>query len=67
MGDGTLRKKLSQFTLDDDDILWWADVAKRAKLIIPCASVLEFLALVYSTYGHPGVGRTTILLREQYV
>lgn len=49
--------------LNDDDILWWADVAERANSILRRTLVPGILAPVHSNYGHPDVARTTILLR----
>ena len=35
-------------------------------MAIPRAQVPGVLALVHSTYGHPGVGRTPLMVKGKY-
>lgn len=53
--------------IDDNDLLWHApkDVPKREapRLAILRSLVPEVLALAYSTFEHPGVAKTTLVVR----
>lgn len=49
-----------------DDLLWSAPQREAPKLAIPRALVPDVLALVHSTYGHPGEVRTLLLVKGRY-
>ena len=51
--------------LDHNVLLWNTPFGGEPKLAIPRALVPGVLALVHSTYGHPGVARTLLLTRAK--
>ena len=56
----------ADYVLDDNDLLWNAPLGEEPKLAIPRALVPGVLALVHSTYGHPGVARNLMMVRGKY-
>ena len=52
-----------EYLLDDEGVLWYAPKGEDAELAIPRVMIPGVLALVHSTLGHPGVARTTLLVR----
>ena len=52
--------------LDDEAILWYSSKGEDRKLAIPRMMIPGVLALVHSTFGHPGVARTTLLVQGKY-
>lgn len=54
------------YLLDDEGLLWYAPKGADPKLAIPRVLVPGVLALVHSTFGHPGVARTTLLVQGKY-
>ncbi|CAN0591494.1 unnamed protein product, partial [Laminaria digitata] len=50
--------------VDDEGILWHTHNGEDPKLAIPRAMIPGVLALVHSTFGHPGVARTTLLIQS---
>ena len=65
-GDRQTPEGTANYILDDNDLLWNAPPGGEPKLAIPRALVPGVLALVHSTYGHPGVARTLLLTRAKY-
>jgi len=55
-----------EYLLDDEGLLWYAPKGEDPKLVIPRVMVPGVLALVHSTFGHPGVARTTLLVQGKY-
>ena len=55
-----------EYVTDDDGLLWYAPPGFILRLVIPRSPVPGILALVHTTYGHPGVARTTELTRRKY-
>lgn len=53
------------YQVDDNDF-WNTTPGEESKLAIPRALVPGVLALIHSTYDHPGVGRTLMLVRGKY-
>ena len=51
---------------DDDRQLRYAPLGSVLRLATPCSLVPGILAFVHSTYGHPGVARTTELTQRKY-
>ena len=58
-------ERTPDYVLDDNDLLWSAPPKTKLKLAIPRALVPETLALVHGTYGHPGITRTLLLVRDK--
>ena len=54
------------YVTDDDGLLWYAPPGSILRLVIPRSLVPGILALVHTTYGHPGVARTTELTQRKY-
>ena len=52
--------------MDDEGILWHIPDGEDPKLAIPRAMIPGVLALVHSTFGHPGMARTTLLIQSKY-
>ena len=55
-----------EYVTDDDGLLWYAPPDSTLRLAIPRSLVPDILAFVYTTYGHPGVARTTELTQGKY-
>ena len=51
---------------DDDGRFWYAPPGSMLRLAIPRSLVPGILALVHTTYGHPGVARTTELVQRKH-
>ena len=64
-GDRQTPEGTANYVLDDNVLLWRAPVGGAPKLAIPRALV-PVLALVHSTYGHPGVAQTLLLVKGKY-
>ena len=54
------------YVADDDGLLWYASPGSILRLAIPRSLVPGILALVHTTYGDPGVARTTELVQTKY-
>ena len=54
------------YVTDDDGLLWYAPPGSMLRLPIPRSLVPGVLAFVHTTYGHPGVARTTELTQRKY-
>ena len=56
--------------MDDEDIIWYAPKVENSKLTIPRVMKPGVLALVQntlgSTFGYPGVARTTLFVQGRY-
>ena len=57
-------EKIGEYVLDDDRLLLYK--GEDPKLAIPRVMVPGILALVRSTFGHPGVARTALLVQNKY-
>ena len=55
-----------EYVTDDDGLLWYAPPGSILRLAIPRSLIPGILALVHTTYGHPGVARTTELTQRKY-
>ena len=55
-----------EYLPDDEGLLWYAPKGVDPKLPIPRVMVPGVLALVHSTFGHPSVPRTTLLVQGKY-
>lgn len=55
-----------EYLLDDEGLLWYAPKRADPKLAVPRVMVPGFLALVHSTFSHPVVVRTTLLVQGRY-
>ena len=55
-----------EYVTDDDGLLWYAPPGSILRLVIPRSLVPGVLAFVHTTYGHPGVARTTELTQRKY-
>ena len=55
-----------EYVADDDGILWYAPPGSILRLAILRSLVPGVLAFVHTTYGHPGVARTTDLKPRKY-
>ena len=55
-----------EYVTDDDGLLWYAPPGSILRLAIPRPLVLGVLGFVHTTYGHPGVARTTELTQGKY-
>ena len=55
-----------EYLLYDQYILWHASNDEDPKLAIPKAMIPRLLALVHSTFGHPGVAGTKLLIQGKY-
>ena len=55
-----------EYVTDDDGLLWYAPPGSILRLAIPRSLVPTVLAFVHTTYGHPGVARTTELTQGKY-
>ena len=55
-----------EYVTDDDGLLWYAPPGFILCLAIPRSLAPGILALVHTTYGHPGVARTTELTQRKY-
>ena len=55
-----------EYVTDDDGLLWYAPSGSILRLAIPRSLVPGVLAFVHTTYGHPGVARTTELMQGKY-
>ena len=51
-----------EYLADDNSLRWYAPPGSILRLAIPRSSVPDSLALIHTTYGHPGVARTTELV-----
>ena len=65
-GDRQTPEGTVNYVLDDNHLLWSTPQGEAPKLAIPRALVPGVLALVHSTYGHPGVARTLLLVKGKY-
>ena len=65
-GDRQSPEGTANYVLDGNDLLWSVPRGETPKLAIPRALVPGVLALVLSTYGHPGVARTLLLNKGEY-
>ena len=54
------------YSLGDEGIFWPARKGESPKLAITRAMTTGVLALVHSTFGHPGVACTTLLVQGKY-
>lgn len=52
--------------LNDGGIPWRARKGKDPKLAIPKVMIPGLMALVHSTFDHPGIARTTLLVQGKY-
>ena len=55
-----------EYVTDDDRLLWYAPPGSIVRLGIPRSPVPAILTLFHTTYGHPGVARTTELMQRKY-
>ena len=55
-----------EYVTDDDGLLRYAPSGYILRLAIPRSLVPGVLAFVHTTYGHPGVARTTELTQTKY-
>ena len=55
-----------KYLTDDNGVLWYAPRGQKPTLAIPRTLIPGVLSLVHSTFGHPGVARTTLLVRQKY-
>ena len=55
-----------EYVTNDDGLLWYAPPGSILRLAIPSSLVAGILAFVHTTYGHPGVARTTELTQRKY-
>ena len=55
-----------EYVTDYDGLLWYAPPGSILHLAIPRSLVPDILASVHTTYGHPGVARTTELMQRKY-
>ena len=55
-----------EYVTDDDGLLWYAPPGSALRLAIPRSLVPGVLAFAHTTYGHPGVARTTELTQRKY-
>ena len=55
-----------EYVTDDDGLLWYAPPGSILRLAIPRSLVPGGLAFVHTTYGHPGLARTTELTQRKY-
>ena len=51
-----------EYVMDDNGLLWVAPLGKIPRLAVPHSPVPGIMALAQSTYGHPGMARTTALI-----
>ena len=49
------------YVLDDKQLLWYSPVGSTPRLAIPHSLKAGIMALVHTTYGHPGEAKTIIL------
>ena len=54
------------YVADDNRLLWYAPLGSILHLAISRSVVPGILALVRTTYGHPGVARTTDLVQKNH-
>ena len=54
-----------EYVTVDDELLWYALLGSILRLASPRSLVLGILAFVDTTYGHPGVARTTELTQRK--
>ena len=66
VGDRQTPEGTANYVLDDNDLLLSVPRGEAPKLAIPRALVPGVLALVHSTYGHPGVARTLLLVKGMH-
>ena len=55
-----------EYVADDNGLLWYAPPGSILRLAIPRSLAPDILALVHTTYGHPGLARTTGLVQRKY-
>ena len=55
-----------EYLTDDNGVLWYAPRGQKPTLAIPRTLIPGVLSLVHNTFGHPGVARMTLLVREKY-
>ena len=55
-----------EYVADDDEFLWYVPPGSILRLAVPRSLVPGILALVHTTYGHPGVARTIELVQRKY-
>ena len=60
------RRAGGEYETDDDGLLWYAPPGSILRLAVPRSLVPGILALFHTTYGHPGVARTTELMQRKY-
>ena len=53
-----------EYVADGDGLLWYPPPGSILRLTIPHSLIPGILALVHTTYGHPGVARTTELIQR---
>ena len=66
----TLKESASgenKYLADDNGVPWHAPRGEKPTLAIPRMLIPEVLSLVHSTFGHLGVARTTLSVRNEYV
>ena len=56
----------NEYLTDDNGVRWYAPRSKKNILAIPRTPMPGGLALVSSTFDHPGVARTTLLVKNKY-
>lgn len=54
------------FITDDVGILWYVPRGQKPVLAVPRSMISRVLSLVHSIHGHPGVARTTLLVRDRF-
>ena len=54
------------YVLDEKQLLWYSPVGSAPRLAIPQSLKAGIMALVHTTYGHPGVARTILLVQQHY-
>ena len=60
------RRTRVEYVTDEDGLLRYAPPSSMLNLAIPRSLVPGILAHVHTTYGHPGVARTTELMQGRY-
>lgn len=63
------RGRVENYVADDQQILWSVPSVPRERghgVAVPSVLVPRVLALVHGTFGHPGVARTSPLIRNKF-
>lgn len=55
-----------EYLTGDRRVLWFAPTGKQPTLAMPKTSITGVLSLTHCPFGHPGVGRTPLLVQEQH-